>query len=150
MGGEAIMLTSQVVEELEQTLQHVMRKLVYYNKYMENSFSGSQVSALETILAKQPLKVSELAEELSLSSSAVTLLCDKLIENGYVKRERIPGDRRVVCMIITEQGRDILNALQNRERDFVSELLSGVTVQELQVFNETLKKIRENAKKMRS
>ncbi|MFH5182109.1 MarR family winged helix-turn-helix transcriptional regulator [Paenibacillus sp. TAB 01] len=143
------MLTSQVMEELELTLQHIMRKMMHYNKIMDNHFSGSQVNALETIRSKQPLKVSELAEELFLSSSAVTLLCDKLIENGYVKRERITGDRRVVCMSITEQGNELLETLQDKERDLVSQWLSGITVQELQVLNQTLKKISENAKKHR-
>lgn len=144
------MLTSRVIEQLEVTLQHLMRKMVHYNKMMDNSFSGSQVSALETILAKQPLKVSELAEELSLSSSAVTLLCDKLIENGYVRRERIQDDRRVVCMLITEQGKDVLEALQCKERDLVAQWLCGIDVHELQGLNETLMKIRDNARKYRN
>ncbi|OXM83463.1 MarR family winged helix-turn-helix transcriptional regulator [Paenibacillus rigui] len=144
------MLTSRVIEQLEVTLQHVMRKMVHYNKMMDNSFSGSQVSALETILAKQPLKVSELAEELSLSSSAVTLLCDKLIENGYVRRERIQDDRRVVCMLITEQGKEVLEALQCKERDLVAQWLSGIDVHELRGLNETLMKIRDNARKYKN
>jgi DNA-binding MarR family transcriptional regulator len=144
------MLTGQVIEELETTLQHIMRKMVNYNKIMDNSFSGSQVSALEKIMAKQPLKVSELADELSLSSSAVTLLCDKLIENGYVKRERISDDRRVVCMMITEQGREMLSALQDRERELVAQWLTGIGIQELQVLNETLKKVANNARRNRT
>lgn len=136
-----------VLEQLGETSRRIMRKLVSYSKYVDRRFSGSQVSALETVEYYGSLKVSQLAEYLSLSSSAVTLLCDKLIQNGYLQRERSLDDRRVVCLIITESGKEMLQQLMDKEKEVVSRWLSGLSLDEMKQFSVTLNRITENVKK---
>ncbi|MCS7458855.1 MarR family transcriptional regulator [Paenibacillus doosanensis] len=136
-----------LIEELETSARRVMRKFVTYSKHVDRRFSGSQVSALQSVEASGMLKVSRLAEHLSLSSSAVTLLCDKLIRQGYLRRERSVDDRRVVCLVITQHGREILQELLDKEKEVVTRWLSGISIEELQQFNNVLRQIRENIKK---
>ncbi|MBE1445116.1 MarR family winged helix-turn-helix transcriptional regulator [Paenibacillus sp. OAS669] len=137
-----------VLEQMEETSRRIMRKLVSYGKYVDRRFSGSQVSALQTIEFYGSLKVSQLAECLSLSSSAVTLLCDKLIHNGYLQRERSLDDRRVVCLVITPLGKEMLQQLLDKEKEVISRWLTGISLDEMKQFSNTLHRIRENVKKL--
>ncbi|MFE5320273.1 MarR family winged helix-turn-helix transcriptional regulator [Paenibacillus sp. NPDC056579] len=132
--------------QVQETARLVMRKLISYCKYVDHRFSGSQVSALEMVEAQGAVKVSQLAEYLSLSASAVTLLSDKLIEFGYLQRERTKGDRRVVCLVITDEGRAMLEQLLAKETAIVSRWLQGISIEELSQFNQVLHRIRSNVK----
>jgi DNA-binding MarR family transcriptional regulator len=52
----------------------------------------------------------DLAEQLTLTASGVTRLLDGLEAAGYVERAACPTDRRVVYAVITDVGRDKLEA----------------------------------------
>ena len=52
----------------------------------------------------------DLAEEVLLTASGVTRLLDGLEEAGYVERAACSTDRRVVYAVITDAGRDKLEA----------------------------------------
>lgn len=52
----------------------------------------------------------DLSEELLLTASGITRLLDGLEAAGYVDRAACPSDRRVVYAVITDAGRDKLEA----------------------------------------
>jgi DNA-binding MarR family transcriptional regulator len=58
-------------------------------------------------------KLGDLAEQLDLTSGAITALCDKLEEKGFAIRRRMTEDRRTVLLDITEEGRTLL--VRNRD-----------------------------------
>lgn len=45
-----------------------------------------------------------LADQLGLNSASVTALVDRLARAGHVRRERDPGDRRRVLLVVEEQA----------------------------------------------
>lgn len=55
--------------------------------------------------AARPVTVGELGRELSLSSASVSEMVDRLEAAGYVRRERDPGDRRRVLVVLTGRSR---------------------------------------------
>ncbi|MFD0678919.1 MULTISPECIES: MarR family transcriptional regulator [unclassified Paenibacillus] len=135
------MNTSQIEVELQQVFRRILRKVVVYGRYVDSRFSGSQVAALEVIQRQGPIKVTHLSESLSLSLSAVTLLCDKLIQNGYLIRDRDDEDRRVVYLNITMHGREVLENVLASEKELVSQWLNGLSEPELEQFNRTFQHI---------
>ncbi|MCR8629707.1 MarR family winged helix-turn-helix transcriptional regulator [Paenibacillus radicis (ex Xue et al. 2023)] len=135
------MNTSQIEVELQQVFRRILRKVVVYGRYVDSRFSGSQVAALEVIQRQGPIKVTHLSESLSLSLSAVTLLCDKLIQNGYLIRDRDDEDRRVVYLNITMHGREVLENILASEKELVSQWLNGLSEPELEQFNRTFQHI---------
>jgi DNA-binding MarR family transcriptional regulator len=135
----------QVEMELEQIFRRLLRKMVAYGKYVDKGFSGSQAAALEVIQNQGSIKVTQLAECLTLSMSAVTLLCDRLIDNNYVIRKRSHEDRRVVCLQLTAQGKDMLKQILDAERKLVGQWLAGLHDNELCQFNRMFQHIIKNA-----
>lgn len=50
-------------------------------------------------------------------NSDVTRLIDRMIRNGWVTRTSCEKDRRRVDILITQQGLDVLDAIQSQEAD---------------------------------
>jgi DNA-binding MarR family transcriptional regulator len=67
-----------------------------------------------------------LCRELDVSTGAMTNRLDKLEEQGLVRRDRDPADRRGVLLVLTEEGRsrleDYINAGSGRDRELLADL----------------------------
>jgi DNA-binding MarR family transcriptional regulator len=50
------------------------------------------------------LSMSDIGKCLSMPKPHITVIVDKLIEEGYVERQSDPGDRRIVNILITPKG----------------------------------------------
>ena len=54
--------------------------------------------------------MSDLAHRMALSPGSLTLMMDRLIEDGLISRGRSQEDRRVVIVKVTDRGRAMLDA----------------------------------------
>ena len=54
------------------------------------------------------LRMSEISQRLTISTTSVTRVVDGLEARGYAKRVLSPGDRRVVYAELTDQGAELL------------------------------------------
>ncbi|GAA1956710.1 MarR family winged helix-turn-helix transcriptional regulator [Kitasatospora viridis] len=68
--------------------------------------SFARVRALRR-LARQPMRMSELAAELVVDKPYTTVIVDELERRGLVVRTTAPDDRRVKVVTVTEQGREL-------------------------------------------
>ncbi|MCZ8518127.1 MULTISPECIES: MarR family winged helix-turn-helix transcriptional regulator [Paenibacillus] len=116
---------SQDLYELDNTFRQLFRKIrSSWTRFEEQGVSASQAVILEKLASEGPLKVSQIAEMLFITSGAVTSLSDKLISGGFASRTRSEEDRRVVMMEITDKGQKILESL-HRHRTLVVESFFG-------------------------
>ncbi len=74
----------------------------------------------------------ELAENLRLHVSTVTGLIDKLIEKGYVHRERSDEDRRIVRVSLTDLGRRAYEQELVKRADLSRAILDALDPEERQ------------------
>jgi DNA-binding MarR family transcriptional regulator len=66
--------------------------------------SGAQIWALAALRDQPGMKVSELAQAMSIHASTASNLLDKIEKAGLVRRERNSTDQRVVRLYLTEAG----------------------------------------------
>jgi MarR family transcriptional regulator, 2-MHQ and catechol-resistance regulon repressor len=62
-------------------------------------------------LARSPgqrLRMSELARDMTMSTSGLTRLVDRIEASGHVRREACPEDRRGMHAVLTDEGRAVL------------------------------------------
>ncbi|WP_433171505.1 MarR family winged helix-turn-helix transcriptional regulator [Actinoallomurus sp. CA-150999] len=71
------------------------------------------------VLAQQPRGMAELARMFGVGKANLTGLIDRATQRGLVKRSLVPGDRRAVQVVLTEDGRRSALAFH---RDVTSEL----------------------------
>jgi MarR family transcriptional regulator, organic hydroperoxide resistance regulator len=67
--------------------------------------SPAGLGVLQVLLADDGLKSSDVAARGWSSPGTLTSVVDRLVREGYVERRRDPGDRRVVRLYVTGQGR---------------------------------------------
>jgi DNA-binding MarR family transcriptional regulator len=69
-----------------------------------------ELAALEHLELRGGLTPGELGHRLGLTSGGVTALTGRLIDAGYVRRERHPSDGRIRILGVTEAGAEFLRA----------------------------------------
>lgn len=87
---------------------------------------------LKKLIEDGEQRLTDLAEELDLTSGAITALCDKLEKKGFAVRERNQGDRRIVLLDITDDGREFVNRNNNIGTYVISVLFDGFSPEEIQ------------------
>ncbi len=96
--------------------------------------SMTQVLVLSMLQRHGDVPMSRLAELIDVSLSNATGLIDRMEERGYVERDRVPDDRRVVIVRMTDLGRRLMDDMELlRENTFravldrlVPEQLAGI------------------------
>ncbi len=96
--------------------------------------SMTQVLVLSMLQRHGDVTMSRLAELIDVSLSNATGLIDRMEERGYVERDRVPDDRRVVIVRMTDLGRRLMDDMELlRENTFravldrlVPEQLAGI------------------------
>jgi len=89
-------------------------------------FTHAQFRVLMLTSHRDHWRMSDLAQRMALSPGSLTLMMDRLIEDGLISRGRSDSDRRVVIVRITPKGREMLasrrRALHRAATDHISRL----------------------------
>lgn len=112
--------------------------------FSRHDLTAQQYNALRLLRAAHPGKVPTLHVAGRLVSRApdVTRLLDKLEDLGLIERERLPQNRRVVHVGITQAGISLLLKLAAEVRDCHSRQLGHLSDTELSTLTRLLKKVR--------
>ena len=68
---------------------------------------------LHTYLIFEPMFMHEIAKDLKVTTSAISIAVDKLEELGFLKRKKEKDDRRKVLVIINAKGNNYLERILN-------------------------------------
>lgn len=105
--------------------------------------TAMQHRVLVLLASKGEQSVSQLAEELGVNPSNASRVCDRLQRLGLVARRRSTTDARSVKVALTDQGLDVVSAVDERRRLEIKKLLGSLTpesgahvVEALSAFNE--------------
>lgn len=80
--------------------------------------------------SEQGLKMSELSGELKVSNGNVTGIVDRLVNDGLIVREPVPGDRRAMMVRLTQKGRETFAGMAAEHEIWISDLLASVGADE--------------------
>ena len=86
-----------------------MLKCASAERVLRRGLSMAQLHILYTLQRNGEMPMSRLADVLDVSLSSATGLIDRIEERGFVERIRVPEDRRVVLIRVTDAGRRMLD-----------------------------------------
>lgn len=86
---------------------------------------------LHKLVKEGEQRLGDLAEDLDLTSGAITAVCDKLEELGFAVRIRRKEDRRMVVLDITDKGREMFHRNRCIGHRCITALFGGFNEQEL-------------------
>lgn len=103
-------------------------------------------------LARSPdsrLRMTVLAREMTMSTSGLTRLVDRMEAEGVVHREACPEDRRGMLAVLTEQGRSLLATAAPCHVADLEQLLGGaLDSDELQELTGLLRRVRDHVRRV--
>jgi DNA-binding MarR family transcriptional regulator len=103
--------------------------------------SHAQFELLIELHDRGELPAGELASAAQLTPATVTQMLDHLASSGYVERDRLPGDRRVVLARLTDSGRAEIETRRDRKRERWEQALADVNAEELQAATRVLARL---------
>ncbi|AJG98255.1 hypothetical protein LF65_01650 [Clostridium beijerinckii] len=89
------------------------------------------------------VKMSTIGDKLEMARSGVTILVDRMALAGLVKRRPDREDRRIINLIITEKGCNIMNEIFPGNEVFRVSPLDFLEREEKEVLNKLIIKIKE-------
>jgi MarR family 2-MHQ and catechol resistance regulon transcriptional repressor len=94
----------------------------------------SDFAALEALLHKGPLTITEIQAKVLLASGSMTAAVDRLERKGLVTRKATPSDRRAKLLELTPEGRHVVEAAFRRhaaELEAAMAVLNGTEKRQL-------------------
>jgi DNA-binding MarR family transcriptional regulator len=111
-----------------------------FGKY---GLTTEQFSVLAAVKSRGgSLKPSELAQILARSPNSVSMLVDRMVKAGLVRRTRDRSDRRVVNVSLTGRGEKALGPAAPAGWEFIQKILLPLSYKDKQALVGTLEKIK--------
>ena len=111
------------------------KRLNHYN------ITRSQWIALYYIKNNNMITQKQLADKMSLKEPSVVRLLDKMELYGWVNRISSNDDKRMKFLALTDSGKEIETAMLDVAEKFKSDVLNGISPEDLDVFKATLNKM---------
>jgi DNA-binding MarR family transcriptional regulator len=95
-------------------------------------------------------RMTELAQRILASKSGLTRVIDRMEEEGLVRRDRPPDDRRVILVLITPVGLEALQAAHAVHRRGIDEhFVQHLDQRDLAALERTFEKVSEHVRPLR-
>lgn len=112
-----------------------------FNSYDIEDLSQQQLHYLQVIVRLQNPTITELARKLKLTKPTVTVLVDKLVSRGYVRRVPSDSDRRVTHLHIDEKGKIVEQIQKSAYKKMEDRISSELDESEIAMLTDILKKL---------
>jgi len=103
---------------------------------------GNVLTALYENQGKLTMK--QIAQIIGKDKSTITPLVNKLVDLGYIKKEKKESDKRVTYIILTEKGKEIESKFAVISRNVSITAYRNFSPKEKELFLELLKKLNNN------
>jgi DNA-binding MarR family transcriptional regulator len=106
----------------------VMKDMYLLDKEIETTFglTSARVFTLLAFNSREIMKMKELSEALSLTSSTMTRMIDNLVKEGLVERGHEPRDRRLVIVKLTNEGKRLTDNIKVYKEKYFKSVMDNV------------------------
>jgi DNA-binding MarR family transcriptional regulator len=99
---------------------------------------------LTTLFHNDLISMKEIADKIDRDKSTVTALVDKLINIGYVTKQKDSNDTRVILVSLTEKGKRLQSDFDDISQKLLNVVYLGIEESERERVIRTLIKIKDN------
>jgi DNA-binding MarR family transcriptional regulator len=112
-------------EWIEVFMRRSMHNFICYSK--EKGLSMSQIGALLRIFRGGKSSVSDIGDNLGVTSAAASQMLERLVQQGLILRKEDPDDRRVRQIILTETGHQVIQESLAARQSWLENLAHTLT-----------------------
>ena len=127
--------------QLADVLQRLMKRLrrAQAQRLAPLGLTPAQERALRTITrSEEPLRMTELADQLGIVPRSVTTVVDALEQAGLVRREIDPHNRRAIRLHLTDRGLAVRDDMREARRRAAEDLFAPLTAGDRRALGELL------------
>jgi DNA-binding MarR family transcriptional regulator len=92
------------------------------------------------------MTLGELSERMMVSNGNVTGLAERLVAQGLLDRRPSPSDRRAHLVSLTPEGRRVFRTMARTHENWIAELFSGLSPDEIDTLMRLLAKAKTSAR----
>ena len=129
-------LVQTMHEWMRVTMRHTMRNFMLFAK--EHNYSMAQLNAIFRIRHKGVCGVSDLGDEMGVTSAAASQLLEKLVQQGFAVRAEDPQDRRNKLITLTEAGEQVAEQSMQARQGWLDQLAEQLSPTEQEQVNAAL------------
>ena len=111
-----------------------------YQHRFDNQLTAKQVLLLE-LISNKVSSTKEIAQQMGVSTSAVSQLLNKLEEKGYITRTVNPKNRREILIAPAQKGKDYFATQEAISREIDEMVYGKLPEEDLQQLASILKKL---------
>jgi DNA-binding MarR family transcriptional regulator len=112
---------------------------------LDDEVTLSQYRTLVVLVSRGPQRIIDLADELAVTSSTATRMCNRLVRKGLVARQERPDDRRAAWVTLTPAGADLVSEVMLRRREAIGALVGDLSLTRPLAFASVLNALVEGA-----
>lgn len=113
---------------VEVLMRSSMQGVVRFAK--ERGLSMTQLNTLVHLRHKGPSGVSDIGDELGVSSAAASQMLDRLVQQGLILRSEDQRDRRLKQIILTDKGEEFLREGIDARQQWIKQLSAALSPDE--------------------
>ncbi len=110
-----------------------------FSKY---GITTEQWRVLTCIKSRGPLKPTNIASMLERSPNSISMIVDRMVKAGLLRRTRDRKDRRVVFVSMTDKGKEAVEQAVPAGWEFINKLLSTLSYDEQRALADMLERIK--------
>ncbi|MEL7648931.1 MAG: MarR family transcriptional regulator [Sedimentibacter sp.] len=136
--------------DLDKCVGHITENVIKqiteaFGKRLENTeITRIQWIALYHLKSNKIMSQRDLSNLMYVKDSSAGRLIDRLERDGLIKRERNNSDRRIIYVELTEKGDQLITKLLPYGEKFNSDLVKGISEEDLIIYEKVLKKMLSN------
>lgn len=112
----------------------------------EEGLTTEQYSVLTAIkFLDAPVRITDVALRLVRSTNSVSMIVDRMVRAGLLRRTRDRNDRRTVFVTITSKAEALLETARPAGQEFIQKILSPLSYEDKQDILEPLLKVQHEA-----
>jgi DNA-binding MarR family transcriptional regulator len=139
--------TNPVVAKLWEWTEISMRGSMHHFMALakENGMSMSQIMTLFRIQHKGARGVSDIGDELGITSAASSQMLERLVQQGLITRSEDPQDRRMKQIVLTDKGNEKICASIKARQEWMENLIATLSPAEQEQVLQTFQILVERA-----
>ncbi|MDD4107830.1 MAG: MarR family transcriptional regulator [Prolixibacteraceae bacterium] len=124
---------------LSDLCEKVFSEVISQNSYED--LTNQQLNCMLVIIRLRNPTLTQLSKELNLTKPTVTVLVDKLVNKGYLRRVTSENDRRAIHLHIEKKGENIERLRGIAHLRMTERIMAGLNNTEALILTELLKKV---------
>jgi MarR family transcriptional regulator for hemolysin len=114
----------------------------------DTGISMQQISALISLYHNANRGVTDIGDDLGVSSAAASQMIERLVQQGLLERSEDPNDRRAKQIVLTAKARELIEQSMQARQSWMEQLIQMLTPEQQEQIITSLTLLTETAKKL--